>query len=305
MSKKISQRKTTEPHSVNMARNSSFDVLFQALCSELVLHKKTQLGEAITFAWFHEKTVGGSISFQEIISYFARAKLARPNASRLRTAVAGSREIHRAVPGKDLFDVDRKTAIRLEKQYETVLAAKPAEHPFLVDIGITPYLGAEEIAQAQRMGDLYMLWYCLENSIRQCIEKTLTDHLGSDWWNKASNTELRAKVQQRREKERKQSWIAPRGSSPLFYIDYTDLLALIHKYKVDFEAVIPQEEFAELRFKELEQIRNTVAHSGFLPSEDDFTRVSLIFRDWCRLSSNAKKGGSTQIGTGEALIGKS
>lgn len=305
MSKRISRQKTTELHSVSVTQNDGFDAVFQVFCNRLVLRKETQLGEAIAFAWFHDKTVGGPVSFLEIMAFFARAKLARPNRNRLRTAISMSREIHRAVPGKNLFDVDRKTAIRLEKQYGAVLAAKPAEHPFLVDIRTTPYLGAEEIAQAQRMGDLYMLWYCLENSIRQCIEKTLADRLGPKWWDIASNAEMRTKMQQRQDKERKQSWIAPRGSSPLFYVDYTDLLALIHKYKADFEAVIPQEEFAELRFKELEQIRNTVAHSGFLPSEDDFTRVSLIFRDWCRLSSGMKKGSQAKIGTGKASTSNS
>lgn len=305
MSKRISRQKTTEPHSVSVTQNDGFDTLFQVFCNQLVLRKETQLGEAIAFAWFHDKTVGGPVSFLEIMAFFARAKLAKPNASRLRTAIAGSREIHKAMLGKNLFDVERKTAARLEKQYGDIFSAQLAASPLMIDIGATPYLGTEEMTQAKHMGELYVLWYCLENSIRRCIEKTLTDHLGSDWWNKASNTDLRGKVQQRRDKERKQSWIAPRGSSPLFYIDYTDLLALIHKYKVDFEAVIPQEEFAELRFKELEQIRNTVAHSGFLPSEDDFTRVSLIFRDWCRLSTSAKRGGSGQIDTSEALIGKS
>jgi len=119
--KRISQQKTTEPHSVSVTQNGGFDTLFQILCSQLMLRKKTQLGEAIVFAWFHEKTVGGPVPFQEIIAYFARAKLARPNPSRLRAAISRSHEIHRSAADKDAFEVDRAVAIGLEEEYGTLI----------------------------------------------------------------------------------------------------------------------------------------------------------------------------------------
>lgn len=40
--------------------------------------------------------------------------------------------------------------------------------------------------------------------------------------------------------------------------------------------------FVESRFEDLEKVRNIVAHNGVVPSEDDFQRVNIAFRDWCR-----------------------
>ena len=44
--------------------------------------------------------------------------------------------------------------------------------------------------------------------------------------------------------------------------------------------------FVELRFEELERVRNITAHNGFLPNSEDFQRVILSFKDWCRQTTN-------------------
>ena len=56
----------------------------------------------------------------------------------------------------------------------------------------------------------------------------------------------------------------------------------IRKYESDFLPYIKDIKFIELRFEELERIRNITAHSGFLPNAEDFQRVTLSFKDWCR-----------------------
>jgi hypothetical protein len=94
---------------------------------------------------------------------------------------------------------------------------------------------------------------------------------------------LEKKVKERKEKETKNKWLSPRGkSSPLFYIDWGDLVKIIRKFENDFKPFIDEMKFVELRLDELEKVRNIIAHNGVLPSSDDFDRVILHFKDWCR-----------------------
>ena len=56
---------------------------------------------------------------------------------------------------------------------------------------------------------------------------------------------------------------------------------------VQLHYAINQEiKFVELRFEELERVRNITAHNGFLPNSEDFQRVILSFKDWCRQTTN-------------------
>ncbi|AHG91307.1 Abi family protein [Gemmatirosa kalamazoonensis] len=132
------------------------------------------------------------------------------------------------------------------------------------------------------MAELYIILHCYENSARRLIETVLSTSLGATWWEKAANTGMKAKYQDRRQKEQRQKWITPRGGSPLYYIDWGDLVALIRKHENEFLPFISDIKFVELRLEELERLRNIVAHHGVLPAEDDFQRVILSFRDWCR-----------------------
>ena len=38
--------------------------------------------------------------------------------------------------------------------------------------------------------------------------------------------------------------------------------------------------------KNVERVRNITAHNGFLPNSEDFQRVILSFKDWCRQTTN-------------------
>ena len=90
-------------------------------------------------------------------------------------------------------------------------------------------------------------------------------------------------VKGRKEKEKKERWLSPRGeTSPLYYLEWGDLVKLIRKEQNLFLPRVSSLRFVENRFEELESLRNIVAHNGVLPSDDDFQRVVLSFRDWCK-----------------------
>lgn len=147
---------------------------------------------------------------------------------------------------------------------------------------MTPLLSLDELAGAKRMAELFLVVHCFENSVRKLIESTLSTALGAEWWAQASNKEMARKVVDRQSKEKTHRWLTPRGGSPLYYVDWGDLVALIRKHEGLFQKHIGSLKFAELRLEEMESLRNIIAHNGVLTSEDDFTRVVLHFRDWCR-----------------------
>ena len=133
------------------------------------------------------------------------------------------------------------------------------------------------------MAELYIILHCLENSVRNFICDVLTRKIGANWWENAKNAELAKKFKERKEKEMKNKWLSPRGkASPLFYLDWGDLVKIIRKFEFDFTPFIDEVKFVELRLDELEKIRNIIAHSGVIPSNDDFDRVILHFKDWCK-----------------------
>jgi hypothetical protein len=107
--------------------------------------------------------------------------------------------------------------------------------------------------------------------------------MGDDWWDKVSNSEMKKSLKALKEKEEKNKWISPRGSSsPLYYIQWKDLATLIRKNESLFLPYIGNINFIENRFVQIEDLRHIIAHNGVLPSEDDFQRIIISFRDWCR-----------------------
>lgn len=155
-------------------------------------------------------------------------------------------------------------------------------HPDIEEeIKDTPCLEPKDIAAARRMTNLYAILHCYENSVRRLIEATLEKERQPDWWESVASKSMKEMVSQR--KEKKERWLSPHGDkSPLYYVEWGDLVKIIRKRAGAFLPRIGELRFIESRFEDLESLRNIVAHNGTLPSEDDFNRVMLSFRDWKR-----------------------
>lgn len=180
------------------------------------------------------------------------------------------------------YFLERTTRDRLDTEFATLV---PRTEPPLADragVSAAPLLRPDDLQAARRMAELYLVLHCFENSARQLITEVLGKHLGVDWWSKSSSKEMERKVVDRRAKEMKNRWLSPRGNSPLFYLDWGDLVTLIRKFENLFDPHVGELKFIAHELDKLEALRNVVAHHGTLPSEDDFQRVVLAFRDWCR-----------------------
>jgi hypothetical protein len=76
---------------------------------------------------------------------------------------------------------------------------------------------------ARRMGRVYELLYCFENSVRELIETTLRDSLEGRWWEDGVPEDIRDKADGRRVADEQARWHGPRGQSPLHFVDFPEL----------------------------------------------------------------------------------
>lgn len=256
---------------------------FENFCKGLNLSERTKVEQAVAFLWFHCRLNGhaeGTIA--EVAKFFELAKLPAPNPSRLRGDFRDSGSVHKG--SKDgLFRITRTAHDQFEQEFGHLF--KEASNPTVIEraeLKSAPLIADGDRESAKKMAELYVILHCYENSARRLVEKVLKKKLGDTWWDQAANAPMKTKIQERQAKEQKNRWITPRGSSPLFYLDWGELLTLIRKYEADFTPHIGDFKFVELRFEELERFRNVVAHHGVLPSDDDFQAVILSFKQWCR-----------------------
>jgi hypothetical protein len=183
------------------------------------------------------------------------------------------------------YGADTIEAVLLQNEGELRESKKDLTNLLVVrdDLFKTPFLSEGDVLDAYKMTDLYVILHCFENSVRKFVEKTLVQNLGDDWWEQAANNTMKNVVTQLKMKEKKRKWLSVRGNvSPLYYLEWGDLEKLIRKYENLFKPHIGDLRFIESRFGDLENLRHIVAHHGVLPSEDDFQRAKLYFKDWCR-----------------------
>ncbi|PST83089.1 hypothetical protein C7T94_10765 [Pedobacter yulinensis] len=233
--------------------------------------------------WFNCKTEAEpEIDIKGINGYFTKASLPLYNITYLRNALKKSRNVTKGLKA-DHFKLTRSIQVDLDKKYASVFYTEPVSITTTVDLSQTPFLTIDDVNAAQKMAELYVVIHCYENSARRLIEDVLTKSLGEKWWDAAASAGMVTKYKDRKAKELKNKWLSNRGDgSPLYYLDWADLVTIIRKYPVEFAHKIHDIKFVELRLEELEKTRNVVAHNGLLPSEDDFQRVQLSFKDWCK-----------------------
>lgn len=255
--------------------------MFNEFCTAFHITEKTKVNQAIAFMWFHLHNTGEQeIDISTINKYFDKASLPKFNTTRIRASFAKNPHIYRGNK-RDTYRLARQIIEEYDKEFGYIFELEP-KIADIARINNTPYLSEQDIEKAQRMAELYSIIHCYENSARKLIEHILSSKLGSNWWEIAANSNMKSKLASRKKVEGKNKWLTPRGSSPLFYLDWGDLLNLMRKYEDYFVPVIKDLKFVELRFEELERVRNIVAHNGVLPSDEDFQRVILSFNDWCR-----------------------
>lgn len=137
--------------------------------------------------------------------------------------------------------------------------------------------------QARRMGEVYELLYCLENSVRELTERTLREAYGPEgWWTVGVPEGLRKPAEKRKQEDLKTRWRGPRGDSPINYVDFPQYGDIIDQRWEHFEELIGDRDWVVHYFSEMNISRRALAHAGSL-TETDVERMEFNVREWQRV----------------------
>lgn len=150
-----------------------------------------------------------------------------------------------------------------------------------------PYEPAQyfEIAvrtEAQEMAKYYVLFYCLEKSIRQLISNILTDVSGSNWWDSGCVPQQVADEVKRRRKEETDSGVTSRSDNPIDFTTFGELEVIITSNWKKFEVVFDSQRAVQGIIKRLNVLRGPIAHCCSY-TDDEKKRLELTVKDWIRL----------------------
>lgn len=132
---------------------------------------------------------------------------------------------------------------------------------------------------ALKMSSVYMAFFVFENSVRDLIKERLSDRGGIEWWKKCVPQKIQKRVEDRRKKDEKNKWHAPRAAEDIAYTDFGDMANIIIENWTSFEDLFPNQEWVKTRLNDLEQSRNTIAHNNIL-EERDTQRIRMYLQDW-------------------------
>jgi Swt1-like HEPN len=136
--------------------------------------------------------------------------------------------------------------------------------------------------QAARMGEVYELLYCLENSVRELIEQTLREKHGTSWWDDGVPESIRKSAEKKKQDDLKSRWHGPRGESLLNYVDFPQYGEIIVDQWDLFEDLLGDPDWVTAYFSEMNTSRRALAHTGSL-TQADVERMDLRVRDWLRV----------------------
>lgn len=146
--------------------------------------------------------------------------------------------------------------------------------------GALDFFSVAEKRAARKMGRVYELLYCFENSVRELIETTLKESLTPErWWIDGVPQGIRQKAEQRRQDDERSRWHGPRGESLLNFVDFPELGEIIIARWADFEDLLGDRAWVGRYFSDMNKSRRAIGHTGDL-SEHAVERMELFVREW-------------------------
>lgn len=134
--------------------------------------------------------------------------------------------------------------------------------------------------EAERMAKNYVIFYCLENAIRELIAERLHESEGEDWWEKVVPDNVKKHAEENRRKEIR-AGVTPRSTALLDFTNFGELGEII-KIKWDiFGDMFTDKNAVEKVLAMLNTLRAPIAHCNAL-AEDEEIRLHLGLKDWFR-----------------------
>jgi HEPN superfamily Swt1-like protein len=169
---------------------------------------------------------------------------------------------------------------RLEERGVEIGHAKTIQRETLVDVEL---FDRDIRVEARRMADFYVVYYCLENTVRRLIAERLQDKHGASWWDAAVPNGIKQAVAEKQLQE-KDTVLAIRSDDPLSYVNFGELIAIIESNWNSFSDTIRSKKAMKQTLSQFNQIRNVIAHSCSL-SPNDTARLKLLVNDWLNIQT--------------------
>jgi len=135
---------------------------------------------------------------------------------------------------------------------------------------------------AKMMADFYVIYYCLENSIRKMIHDVLLEKYGSNWWNDKIPETIRKDAASKQTEEINYGIDVKNIDDLLGYTFFGDLITIIESNWVDFSSYIRDKISMRHKLSQISKSRNIIAHSREL-TKDEVVRLELLVHDWQRI----------------------
>lgn len=157
-----------------------------------------------------------------------------------------------------------------------------------------PILPLKRLSEAKEMAAVYPLLYILENSIREVIDRFMTNYYGNKWWDSKVPKKLRDTVSRRMSDEQKNSWHQRRGARSIDYLDLNQLPTLMRQMEKEIVPdIIPSIEWLTQLVDEVYKSRCVVCHMNPLDTVNTQS-VKIKFTQWQK-QINAKKGAIAEL----------
>lgn len=131
--------------------------------------------------------------------------------------------------------------------------------------------------------ETYKLLYKIEIGLREFIIDVLSTYLGNKW-HKTLPEDVKNKMIAGKESEKKTSWVNCIPYHPMYYVDFSDIVKIIEqgdKWKNVFSNYFSRKEIISSTLKELEPIRNKIAHNRKVTQGD----LDIVQSDMSKLES--------------------
>jgi len=172
---------------------------------------------------------------------------------------------------------------QIEQKYQVDLGRHRAQGSQIED-AYFPQFDAALRAEAKKMAEHYVVFYCLEKSIRQLIIDVFEAAGDSNWWDNLVPEAVKQNAQKSIKRE-KEAAVTPRSNDLIDYTTFGELGEIIKCNWQLFGGVV----FNDLKAMEkvmsaLNSLRNPIAHCSAL-ADDEVLRLDLALKDWFRITS--------------------
>jgi hypothetical protein len=129
--------------------------------------------------------------------------------------------------------------------------------------------------------EAYTILKELEIRLRECIHGKL-ENISENWWNERVPKDVKDRAESRKKKNQQQyPWHKSKNLLLVFYIDFADYNKIISRrdnWREAFREVFKDKEIISAKLRELEPIRNAIAHSREL-NQSELSKLKLYSKD--------------------------